>query len=132
MTRNKAKQFVDGLVKLRGFATDEHAFEAPAVYPEWKENAVYAVGERVLYNGVLYKIITAHTSQSDWTPDVANSLFAKVLIPDEETIYEWEQPNSTNPYMKGDKVTYNGKVYVSIVDNNVWSPDSYGWEEVTT
>lgn len=75
--------------------------------------------------------MTAHTSQTDWTPDAAASLFAKVLIPDENIIPEWEQPESTNPYMKGDKVTYNGKTWKSTVDNNVWAPDAYGWVEVT-
>ena len=49
--------------------------------------------------------------QENWTPLNAQSLWAKVLIPDENVIPEWEQPNSTNPYMKGDKVLFNGKIY---------------------
>jgi len=57
-------------------------------------------------------------------------LWAKVLIPDENVIPEWEQPNSTNPYMKGDKVSYNGIIYESTVDNNVWAPNVYGWVTV--
>ena len=130
MTRAEAKAFIDALVKLRGLATDEQALAAPAVYPSWKEEVEYALGERVLYNDVLYKVITAHTSQATWTPDVAASLFAKVLIPDDEKIYPWEQPESTNPYMTGDKVTHNGKTWISIIDNNSWEPGVYGWEEV--
>lgn len=131
MTRSKTRAIVDALVKLRGLATDEQAVEVPVLYPTWAIDVAYEVGERVLYNEVLYKILTAHTSQADWTPDVAVGLFAKVLIVDPNVIPEWEQPDSTNPYMTGDKVTYNGKTYVSIVDNNVWSPDAYGWDEVT-
>jgi chitodextrinase len=130
MTRGKAMEFINSLVNLRTSATDEQATEAPAVYPTWKEDVVYAIDDRVLYNDILYKVITAHTSQADWTPDVAASLFAKVLIPDENVVPEWEQPDSTNPYMTGDKVTYNGKTWVSTVDNNVWEPSVYGWEEV--
>lgn len=132
MTRTKAREFVESLVSLRGSATDEQAVEAHAVYPEWKEDIVYALDERILYKDVLYKVITAHTSQVDWTPDVAASLFAKVLIPDENVVPEWEQPDSTNAYMTGDKVMYNGKTYVSIIDNNIWSPEAYpaGWELV--
>ena len=57
------------------------------------------------------------------------SLFAKVLIPDANVTPEQQQPDSTNPYRKGDKVTYNGKVLVSTIDNNVWEPGVYGWEE---
>lgn len=111
-------------------ATDEQAVEAPAVYPSWKEGIQYELDERVLYNDVLYKAVTAHTSQSDWTPDVAPSLFAQVLIPDVNVIPEWIQPDSTNPYMIGDKVTHNGKTWVSTVDNNVWEPGVYGWNEI--
>jgi chitodextrinase len=129
MTRNKAVKFIESLVNLRGSATDKQAIEANAVYPIWKEDVAYVLGDRVLHNDVLYKVLTAHTSQATWTPDVSPSLFAVVLIPDEDVIPEWVQPDSTNPYMIGDKVTYNGKIYISIVDNNVWAPDAYGWEE---
>jgi hypothetical protein len=90
----------------------------------------YTVGNRVLFNEVLYKVLIAHTSQEAWTPADAPSLFAKVLIPDDNVIPEWEQPDSTNGYMTGDKVMYNGKIYVSTIDNNVWTPDAYGWDEV--
>lgn len=65
-----------------------------------------------------------------WTLADAPSLFAKVLIPDENVIPEWEQPESTNPYSKGDKVTHNGKTWISTADGNVWEPGVYGWEEV--
>lgn len=130
MTRMKAQAIVDALVKLRGLATDEQAIEVPVLYPEWKAETAYEVGERIIHNDVLYKVLTAHTSQADWTPDVAVSLFAKVLIVDENVISAWEQPDSTNPYMIGDKVSHNSKTWVSIVDNNVWEPGVYGWDEV--
>ena len=73
-----------------------------------------------------------HTSQAGWEPGAAPSLFAKVLIPDPDVIPEWEQPDSTNPYKKGDKVRFEGKVYESLIDNNVWSPSTYpaGWHQV--
>lgn len=115
-------------VKLRDMATDEVALQVPNLYPLWAAEIAYEVGERVLYNDVLYKVLQAHTSQETWTPDVSPSLFAKVLIPDENIIPEWEQPDSTNPYMVGDKVTHNEKTWISTVDNNVWEPGVYGWE----
>ena len=129
MTRNKAKEFINSLVNLRSIATDKQALDSHAVYPEWKSEVMYTIDERVLYNEVLYKVITAHTSQLDWTPDVTTSLFAKVLIPDENIIPNWEQPDSTNAYMAGNKVSHNGLTWVSIIDNNVWEPGVYGWEE---
>ena len=129
MTKSEAKAFISALVTLREKATDEQALAVTALYPAWRSSVNYAAGIRVLYNGILYKVLTAHTSQDDWTPDAAPSLFAKVLIPDETVIPEWEQPDSTNPYSAGDKVTHNGKTWVSDIDNNVWEPGVYGWTE---
>lgn len=130
MTKQEAKLFIDAFVKLRNLATDEMSLQVPNLYPAWKVGINYTVDDRVLYEEVLYKVLQTHTSQETWTPINAPSLFAKVLIPDEDIIPEWEQPGSTNPYMIGDKVMYNGKTYVSTVDNNVWAPDVYGWKEV--
>jgi hypothetical protein len=130
MTRNEAKAFVEAFVKLRNLIPDEMSLQVPNLYPTWAIEVAYAVGDRVLYKGILYKVLQNHISQEAWTPDVAPSLFAKVLIPDENVIPEWEQPESTNPYMTGDKVIYNGKTYVSTIDNNVWAPDVHGWEVV--
>ena len=109
---------------------DATAIEGTPLFPEWQPEVAYVVGTRVKYNDVLYKVLQDHTSQADWTPEDAPSLFAQVLIPDENVIPEWIQPGSTNPYMKGDKVTFNGAVYQSTIDNNVWAPDAYGWELV--
>lgn len=130
MTRDEAIDFIAALLNLRGKAIDEVALESTGAYPTWKDEQAYEVGDRVLYKDILYRVITAHTSQTDWTPDVAASLFAKVLIPDEDVVPAWEQPGSTNPYMTGDKVTHNGKTWVSDIDNNVWEPGVYGWSEV--
>lgn len=109
--------------------TDDVAIEYPELIPAWKTDMDYAIDQRVNYNGTLYKCLQSHTSQADWTPEAAPSLWAKVLIPDPDVIPEWEQPDSTNPYSKGDKVTHNGKTWVSDVDNNVWTPGVYGWTE---
>lgn len=130
MTLEEAKAIIDALVTLRNSATDEQALKASALYPKWKVGTDYQKDERVLYNDILYKVLTDHTSQADWTPDAAPSLFAKVLIPDKNVIPEWEQPESTNPYGKGDKVTHNGKTWRSTIDGNVWEPGVYGWEEI--
>ena len=114
---------------------DEQAAQVPMLFEEFDGNGVaYAVGKRVMYKGVLYKVIQAHTSQADWTPDAAPSLFAKVINKTVDgSIPEFVQPDSTNPYMKGDKVKFNGKVYESLIDNNVWSPEANpsGWKEIT-
>ena len=132
MTNSKAKmrEIVNAIISIRESATDEQALNSIALYPEWKADVDYTVGQRVLYNSVLYKVLQAHTSQADWTPDVSHSLFAQILIPDENVIPEWVQPDSTNPYMKGDKVTHNGITYESLIDNNVWEPGVIGTESL--
>ena len=113
--------------------TDEQALTVPIIFPAWCGDGIsYAAGDRVTYGGVLYKCLQAHTSQSTWTPTDAPSLWAKVLIPTPGEIPDWEQPSSTNPYAKGDKVKYNGKIWISTIDNNVWEPGVYGWTEVTS
>lgn len=109
---------------------DEDALKAIELFPSWQEGHAYAIGDRVRYNNVLYKCLLAHTSQSDWIPSDAASLWARVLIPGPEVIPDWVQPDSTNPYMMGDKVRHIGKVWVSTIDNNVWEPSVYGWDEV--
>ena len=131
MTRAEAEAIVAALVKLRESATDEQALKVPSLYPAWRPGMDCKAGERVQHRGVLYKVLQAHTAQAGWEPDAVPALFAKVLIPDETIIPEWVQPDSTNPYSAGDKVTHNGKTWVSDVDNNVWEPGVYGWSEVS-
>ena len=108
---------------------DNTALRMVEFYPEWTTDTDYAAGFKVQYGGKLYKCLQDHTAQADWTPDAAPSLWAKVLIPDPDVIPAWEQPDATNAYMQGDKVTHNGKTWTSTVDNNVWEPGVYGWVE---
>ena len=116
----QAMQSVDG----------QAALDAVNLYPAWEAGAVYTAGEKVRYGGILYRCLVGHDSQETWTPDTSPSLWAKVLL-EEGKILPWEQPDSTNPYNKGDKVTHGGKTWVSDVDGNVWEPGVYGWTEVS-
>lgn len=108
---------------------DAEALAVQYLYPDWKLDKEYAAGFRANHNGVLYKCLQGHTSQESWEPDTSPSLWARVLIPDPGVIPEWEQPDSTNAYSKGDKVSHGGKIWVSDVDNNIWEPGAYGWSE---
>lgn len=129
---SNAKKLRAGIDSAGAYLTDEQALTVPIIYPAWSGESVdYKVGDRVLYGGTLYRCITAHTSQAAWTPTDAPSLWTKVLIPTPGVIPEWEQPDSTNPYSKGDKVKHNGKVWTSDIDGNIWEPGVYGWSEVT-
>ena len=124
----KLRPFIE---KAAAFLDDVDALEAVDLFPNWDDDShEYKVDDRVKFEGTLYRCLQAHTSQAGWTPVAASSLWAKVLIPDPDVVPDWEQPGSTNPYMKGDKVKFNDKVWVSTIDNNVWQPGVYGWEEV--
>lgn len=127
----RARELRSEIEQLADVLDDSKALDYAELFPMWKEDTAYEVGARVRFEGILYKCLQAHTSQTTWTPTDAPSLWTRVLIPDPETIPEWIQPDSTNPYMTGDKVTHNGKTWVSNVDNNVWEPGVYGWDEVT-
>lgn len=124
MARDQAQQITD----------DSKALEMQQLYPEWRSGKTYQTGYKVNYNGILYKCLQSHSSQADWTPDATSGLWARVLIPDPSVIPEWEQPESTNGYSNGDKVTHNGKTWESLTDNNVWEPGAVGtdsiWREV--
>lgn len=130
MTREHAYELRDMLHKASSFLEDEDALKAVELFPLWGPVTSYIVNDRVRYNGILYRCLQDHTSQDTWTPTDAPSLWARVLIPDPEVIPEWIQPDSTNPYMMGDKVLHNEKKWVSIVDNNVWEPGIYGWDQI--
>ena len=128
---------VDLAVKLRPFIEkaasnldDADALEAVQLFPQWDDSTRYKEGDRVRFQNTLYKCLLDHIAQPTWSPITSPSLWAKVLIPDPQVIPEWEQPDSTNAYQIGDKVTFEGKTYESVIANNVWAPNVYGWKEV--
>ena len=122
-----------GKIVANQVTDDAVALSIQEFYDIWEVGISYCVGRYITYNDILYKVLIEHTSQAIWTPDVSPSLFAKVLIdPSGETIPEWVQPDSANAYMIGDKVKFEGNVYESVIDNNIWSPSAYpaGWKLV--
>lgn len=133
ITRERFYAFLNAVKAVRNAVSDDIAATVPALYQEWSPDGVeYGGNVRVLYEGDLYKYVGAAPtiSQPSWNPKDAVSLWAKVLIPDDDQIYEWEQPDSTNLYKKGDKVRHNGKVWESDYDNNSWEPGVFGWHEI--
>ena len=186
------RRTIEGLAE--NHLTDAEGLENVELFPWYEVGADYAVGDRFQYDGELYKVLQAHTSQQSWVPGtgteslyirvddihagtaddpipyngnmelvenlyytqdgvlyrctrstgtaVYNALSELVGIyvevvtsePEEPTggeIAEWVQPDSTNPYMTGDRVLHNGSTWESTVDNNVWEPGVYGWAEAT-
>lgn len=133
-----AEQFRKALQMFAMSLSEEKAMEVATVFDPWELNKAYAVGDYVTYgvNGVgdpqLYKVAQAHASQADWTPNTAVSLYVAIGL-DEQGYPVWSQPTGAHDaYNKGDIVDYNGNLYESLIDGNIYSPESYpaGWKEV--
>ena len=113
---------------------EEDALIIASVYPEWDGNSkAYKTGEWVKYgedamgDARLYQVLQDHTSQPQWTPDAATSLYKRVGVSADGTP-KWVQPvGATDAYNKGDVVEHNGAKWVSDIDANVWEPGVYGW-----
>ena len=130
----------------------------PELVEEWSGASVtYKTGKCVAYQGAIYRCISpglltdgatnGHVSQPAWKPDAAFSEWVKIVVPldsngKQSAIMEWEQTNRYNAYKKGDKVSWLGKYYKSVMDDNAdgtgantWGPagtsNEYiaGWEE---
>ena len=117
--------------------TEEQALEIATVYPVWEANHAYQVGD-IISHGTnatgdpqLYKVVQAHTSQADWIPGQGTESLYDAFGLDESGYPVWSQPTGAHDaYNTGDIVNYNGTLYKSLMDGNVWSPEAYpqGWE----
>lgn len=131
MKKSEAMNYRKNINALISNLDDEAALDVTDLFEPWMNGKAYAVDDRVKYEFNLYKCLQAHTAQSDWTPDVAVSLWVNVANPQEEWP-EWRQPvGAQDAYELGAKVSHNGKHWISNVNANVWEPGVYGWDEAT-
>jgi hypothetical protein len=122
-------EYHDPLDAVLDILTDEQAENVTEVFPAWLPNVAYIVGDRRKYDDRLYKCIQAHNSQEGWEPPNVPSLWVRTAA-DPEEIPEWVQPTGAHDaYQTGDKVWYEGKVWVCTADNNVYAPGVWGWTE---
>lgn len=130
ITKEHARALRRLIEQMSETLTDTEALEGVELFPKWKTDETYLIGERVRYDETLYKCLMNHTSQETWTPDVSPSLWVRVDDPSHE-FPDWVQPvGSADAYPLGAKVTHLEKHWVSTVENNVWEPSVYGWDEV--
>lgn len=116
----------------------EDILEVPSVFPvyvvgkAYKTKDIFSYGENAVGDAQLYQVLQDHTSATEWTPDGTPSLYKAIGIT-EEGYPEWVQPlGASDAYNKGDTVSYNGTLYRSTIDGNVWNPIEYpqGWTTV--
>jgi hypothetical protein len=108
--------------------SDEQALESIELFPKWGAGISVSIGERYQHVGKLWKVVQAHTTQAEWEPQNTPALWTEVTL---DEWPEWRQPTGAqDAYNIGDKVTYEGRHYVSLIDGNVYSPAAYpaGWE----
>lgn len=133
MNRAKFNAFIASIKAARKKMPDEDSLDIMDFFPEWAIGVQYDIDDKVRHNGKLYRVVQAHTSQTDWTPDNTPALFTEIAKPGEVPV--WRQPTGAqDAYAKGDKVHYptaDDSIYESIVDGNVWAPNVYGWVLVT-
>lgn len=128
MTREHALKLRELILKASISLDDESALQGIELFPLWKDDAEYQVGDRIRYNDILYKCVQAHTSQPSWTPDITPALWTEVSI---DEFPEWKQPTGAqDAYRIGDKVSHLEKHWISAIDYNVYEPSVYGWDEV--
>ena len=135
ISRKRAQELRKLIEQAVESLSDEEALEGITLFPVWAVGVTYKIDERVSYNEKLYRVVQAHTSQENWTPETTPALFTEVAPPGEIPV--WKQPiGAQDAYMLGDKVWYPEKdttVYQSTINNNVWAPTTPGlWEEVTS
>ena len=129
MIRSKLLALRRMIEHLAETLSDETALDYTELYPQWLASHAYIIGDRVRDEGILYKCVQSHTSQSDWQPHMTPALWVVVSL---EEWPEWVQPmGAADAYMLGDKVTHNAKHWVSDYDSNVWEPGVYGWSEAS-
>lgn len=128
-----ARRKMANINKAATYVPDDEAAGMVDIFPSWSVGTTYAIGDRIAYDGKLYKVVQAHTSQADWLPPSVPALCVEVAKPGEIPV--WVQPTGAqDAYSKGDKVHYPdaaGPVYISLIDGNLWSPEAYpqGWEK---
>ena len=128
MTREHAYKLREMIVKASASLPDEDALQSVELFAPWQTDTAYTVDDRIRYNGILYRCVQAHTSQTDWTPDVTPALWVVVSL---DEFPEWVQPTGAHDaYRIGDKVSHNEKHWQNTVDYNTYEPGVYGWDMI--
>ena len=125
------EMFQKQLEAITDTLTDEEAKGLSLLFEEWRPSEVYKIGDRIRYNGVLYKCLEDNNATMETPPSVMPSVWTEIFA---ETVSEeipvWEQPEEGNGYADGDRVIHNDIIYISQVDNNIWEPGTAGTESL--
>lgn len=117
ISRAKARQLRAMMVKASASLDDTDALEAVELFESWAVGVDYAANQRIRCGDKLYRVVQAHTSQSDWTPDVTPALYAEVVADAEAGTLDNPIPYSGNMALEnGLYYTQDGVIYRCIRD----------------
>lgn len=126
----EAKEIRKAIDVFAGNQTDETLIDNKAAFSLWRAGLSVVRKQILRYNDDLYRVNQDHTTQDDWTPDITPALFTKVSL---DEYPEWVQPTGAHDaYNKGDKVSDEGKHWISEIDGNVWKPGTVvgAWSKI--
>ncbi len=117
------------VVVRKTVTNDVQLLELEYIFPDWQSGVAVKVGDLYRFRENLYRVVQAHTTAANWTPDTVPALFTKIAAPG--TVVAWKQPTGAqDAYQIGDKVTHNGFTWQSTAANNVWAPGVFGWTQL--
>ncbi|MCL2605850.1 MAG: hypothetical protein FWD93_01030 [Coriobacteriia bacterium] len=135
----RIRQLLDAFRKaLSEQLTDNQALDLPARFRKvWHADRLQDldVGELIDFEGIVYRVVQAHTTQADWRPSDTPALFTPLGTEDNalDEFPDWRQPTGAHDaYSIGDRVTFHGARFESLINGNIWSPVAHpaGWKIV--
>ena len=92
---------------------DATALRMVAYYPEWTAGTAYAAGDRLVYNGDLYKVLQAHTAQETWLPGTGTeSLYTRIDEQHDGSKYDPIPYDGNMALEAGKYYSQSGKTYL--------------------
>lgn len=132
LTYKEADEFIAAFLAMRDGADDALASVAVDVYPELNEDGeLIKSGTRIKWNGILKRAAVDLWDTSENNPDNAPALWEDIeykngyrMIPETITV--------GTAFALGEYGWWNGVLYKSLLNANVYTPDAYpaGWEQV--
>lgn len=134
MTKNELERLIQTRISeinlSLGIMDDTTSLDFVTLFPVWVTDIYCNAGDRLQYDGKLYRVVQAHTTQEGWEPPNVPALFTEIAKPGEIPV--WKQPTGAQDAYNLDDLVYypdeNGDIWRSIIDGNVWAPGVYGWE----
>jgi hypothetical protein len=130
MTRKEAEALVQALVTLREGADDAVASLSVGAYPTLKaDGTLIKAGTRINWHGQIKRAAVDLWDMAENNPDNAPALWEDISYRDGYRIIP-ETITTGTAFMKDEFGWWGDVLYVSLLDNNVWTPEEYptGWE----